>query len=147
MAGAAIGPQPVIPQIELMQAIGNGFNHPRVVSQSEDGSEVVLAMDYTYDGIGGMSALVIPVIEKRNQKGIGGWFGTDPVAVVRGRGPISFKIKYFNDEAGVPPELTTDRIRMYFLNSGGTTKIGTDLILTTIKWGNPRAKTTAPPGP
>ena len=34
------------------------------------------------------------------------WFGADPITVTIGKSPSSIKVKYFNDEEGVPPEVS-----------------------------------------
>ena len=133
--------QPVLIQPNRNQPVfGSGVNNLRVVSQSPDGTDVLLAMDYTYDGFGGQTALIFPVIDKKDQKGVSGWFGADPVTVVVGKGQISIKVKYFNDEAGVPPQFTSDRIRMLFVNNSRSAIITQSIVLKTINWGSAGAK-------
>jgi membrane protein involved in colicin uptake len=140
----SLGPliaQPILTQPNPFQSqTGTGINNLRVVQQSPDGTEVVLTMEYTYDGFGGQNALIVPVIEKRDQKGIAAWFGADPVTVGMGKGLVSIKVKYFNDEPGVPLQLTSDRLRILLLNRTGTAIISSIPFLKTIKWGNPNIK-------
>ena len=133
--------QPVLtPQNPFQPQTGSGINNLRTVSQSADGTEVVFSVDFSYDGFGGRTALIYPVIEKRDQKGVSLWFGADPVTVGQGRGIISLKVKYFNDEPGVPPQLTTDRIRILIVNQSGTALLSSIPFLKTVKWGSPDAK-------
>ncbi|MBU6399619.1 MAG: hypothetical protein KGS61_04825 [Verrucomicrobia bacterium] len=134
--------QPVFVPSEsaLKPTPGSAVTNLRVVRQSSDGTEVELSMNYTYDGFAGPSAMLVPVIEKRNQKGVSGWFGCDPVSVGQGKGIVSVKVKYFNDEAGVPPQFTSDRIRLLFLNQAGTAIVGGAVMLKMITWGSPNAQ-------
>lgn len=138
----SIAAQPILQQPEPLRPRSvNSLSNLRVVSQNDSKTEAVLAMDYTYDGLWGGSVKLLPVIEKRDQPGVAAWFGTDPVSVTAGRGLISIKVRYFNDEPGVPPQLTTDRIRMLYLNSSGISVISSSLFLKTIQWGSPNAQT------
>lgn len=133
--------QPIITQQNPFQPqAGTGITNLRIAQQSADGTEVILTMDYTYDGFGGQNALILPLIEKKGQKGIAAWFGADPVTIGMGKGMISLKVKYFNDEPGVPPQLTSDRLRILILNRTGTAIISSIPFLKTIKWGNPNVK-------
>jgi hypothetical protein len=138
---SVLAAQPILVPLDSPQAqiAESRFNNPRVVRQSADGTEVTLAIDYAYDGIAGPTAIIIPVIEKRGQKGIGAWFGADHVTLGRGRGIISFRIKYFNDEAGVPPQFTSDRINFLIVAPGGRV-VTRDFVLKTIHWGTLNAK-------
>ena len=77
----------------ILSLQANSINNVRVVKQTSDGTEVILAMDYSYDGFGGPSATLIPVVEKRDQKGVSAWFGADPLTIGVGRGPISIDRK------------------------------------------------------
>src|SRR5205823_2300279 len=108
LALAPILAQPLLIQPNMRPLGGSGVSNLRVIEQSKDGTEVLLGMDVMYDGFGGQTAQVVPLIEKRDQKGVSKWFGADPITVAIGKGPISIKVRYFNDEEGVPPELTTD---------------------------------------
>jgi len=133
--------QPVLTQPGSFQGRPTtGVTNLRITSQSADGSEAVLTMDCGYDGFGGPTALVVPVIEKRGQKGVAAWFGADPVAVGVGKALISIKVKYFNDEAGVPPQFTSDSLRVLVLNRSGTAILSSIPFLKTIKWGSAEAK-------
>jgi hypothetical protein len=126
----------------------SGFTNLRVAGQNAEGTEASLIVEYTYDGTGGISAVIIPIIGKKGQPGIGHWFGADPVTIGRGRGTVTVKVRYFNDEPGVPPAFTTDQVRMVLLNSTMSSMLSATPFLKTIKWGNPNAKP-APeaPGP
>src|SRR5437773_2041486 len=116
--------QPVIlPQTPFGGSVQTGITNLRIVSQSPDGTEIVLAMDYSYDGMGGTTAKLLPLFEKKGQKEVSSWFGADPVTVGRGKGLVSLKAKYFNDEAGVPPEVVTDRVFILVINQTGTIQI------------------------
>jgi hypothetical protein len=117
---------------------GNGISNLRVTRQSADKTEVVLTMDYSYDGFSGPAALVLPIIEKRGGKSISAWFGADPVIVGRGRGPVSVKVKFFNDEVGVPSTFTSDRVRILILNQHSTSIVASIPFFKTISWGTPR---------
>lgn len=136
-----------VPEINT-QFTASGVANLRVGSISEDGTEALLVMEYTYNGNTGPTALIVPVIESRRQPGVSGWFGADRVSVPRGKGLISIKVKFFNDEPGVPAAVTTDSIRILILNSTGTGIIGGSTELKTISWGKAGAqpaKTAAPP--
>ncbi|MBM3838045.1 MAG: hypothetical protein FJ398_08780 [Verrucomicrobia bacterium] len=133
--------QPVLTQPGPFQGRpSTGVTNLRITSQSADGTEAVLTMDCGYDGFGGPTALVIPVIEKKGQKGVTAWFGADPAAIGIGKALISIKVKYFNDEPGVPPQFTTDSLRILVLNRSGTAILSSIPFLKTIKWGNADAK-------
>ncbi len=113
----------------------SGVANLRVGAMSDDGTETLLIMEYTYNGNNGPTALIVPVIESRKQPGVSGWFGADRVSVPRGKGLISIKVKFFNDEPGAPATITTDSIRILFLNSTGTARVGGSTELKTINWG------------
>ncbi len=131
--------QPVIIQphgFGAQQVLGSGAENLRVAPQGDEGVEAQLIIDYSYDGFAGPTALVLPVIGKKGQTGISGWFGSDPVTVGRGRGTITLRVRYFNDEPGVPPVFTSDQVRILFLNQSGTALITAVPFLKTIHWGN-----------
>src|SRR5690349_8202138 len=98
------------------QVAASGIDNLRVSQINPDGTEAQLTMDYSYDGFGGPVAQLLPVIGKRGQQGVAAWFGADPVTVGRGRGTITMKIRYFNDEPGVPASFTSDQVRILILN-------------------------------
>lgn len=128
-------PRPIeIPELNS-QFTSSGVENLRVGNMSPDGTEALLLMEYTYNGNAGPNALVVPVIENRKQHGVSKWFGSDHVIVPRGRGPISIKVKYFNDEPGAPATLTTDSIRILIMNSTGNAIVGGSTELKTIHWG------------
>jgi len=43
------------------------------------------------------------------------------VTIGAGHGTTSLKVKFFNDDPGVPSELTTDHVRILMLSDGGNT--------------------------
>src|SRR6185436_16165816 len=88
----------------------------------------------------GATVKLFPLFEKKGQKEVTSWFGSDPVTIGRGKGLISLKAKYFNDEVGVPPEVATDRVFILMVNQTGTILLSRILFLKTIKWGSPDAK-------
>jgi len=135
LTSASGQPRPLeVPEINT-QFTASGVANLRVGGVSEDGTEALLVMEYTYNGNAGPTALIVPVIENRRQRGVSGWFGADRVAVPRGKGLISIKVKFFNDEPGVPAAVTTDSIRVLILNSTGTAILGGSTELKTINWG------------
>jgi hypothetical protein len=146
MSTVWLAAQPIPQSMDNLRPGGlvNACANLRIISQSSDKTETLISIDYTYDGTSGMTAKLIPMVEKKSQQGISRWFGANPISVTTGRGIISFKIKYFNDESGVPPEIVSDRLRILFMNAGGTTIVGTSFFLKTIHWGSPDAKPTAP---
>ena len=85
---------------------GNDIRNLHVRSQSADGSEVTLTLDYSYNGNSGSAARLLPVIARKDQQKISSWFGANPVTIPTGHGTISIKVKFFNDEPGAPTELT-----------------------------------------
>src|SRR5687767_1871764 len=103
--------------------VGMGAENLRVAQQNADGTEALLTMDYTYDGFAGPVAVILPIIGKRGQRGVSAWFGSDPVTVGRGRGTISVKVRYFNDEPGVPPMFTSDQVQIMILNQSATVRL------------------------
>src|SRR5437868_770612 len=125
----------------------SGISNLKVVDQAPDGTELTLNMDYAYDGIAGPTARIIAIIEKKGEKGIGGWFGCDPAVVSKGSGPVSLRIRYFNDEFGVPPQFTSDRGRILFLNNSGISVVSSTPFIKTIKWGNANAQPADKPAP
>lgn len=129
--------QPVlIPNSQLKPAIGgNSISHVRIVSSGDGGTEAQLTMHYKYDGLHGNSVRLIPMIQSSTVPGAHRWFGVDPVEVPRGKGIVSMKIRFFNDEADVPARVVTDRIRVLFVHSNGHLVISTIPVLKTIRWG------------
>jgi hypothetical protein len=125
----------------LDQSFGStGFSNLRVRSQSADGTEAVLTVDFSYDGFSGPSARILPVITDKKQPKVSHWFGANPVSISSGRGTISIRVKFFNDEPGVPAELTTDHVNILLLTDGGNVKISEGRFAQAIKWGNPKAQ-------
>lgn len=115
---------------------GNSIRNLRITEKSPDGSEVVLTMDYSYDGTSGATAYIVPVIQKKDDKGASAWFGANPQTVGRGRNIVSVRVRFFNDEPGVPAQIKTDAIRVMMLNSSRRSVITSAPFLTSIDWGN-----------
>ncbi len=126
---------------------GIEFSNLRLVRQSADKTEAVLAFQYRYDGSAGAAAQIALVLEKHGEKSVSSWFGAEPLVVGTGRAPLSVKVKYFADEPGVPPEFTTDRVRVLLLNNSGNTIVASALFLRTIHWGRPSSKQTTAKNP
>ena len=82
-------------------SFGSGIQNLRVSERKEAGTIAEITMDYSYDGIGGPTALIVPVLGKRGERGVSGWFGADAVTIGRGQGTITVGVKYFNDEPKV----------------------------------------------
>ncbi len=132
-----VAAQPVIVGNDPFRvAGGNSIRNLRVTEKAADGSEVVLTMDYSYDGTAGATAYIVPVIQKKGDKGASAWFGANPQTVGRGKNIVSVKVRFFNDEPGVPAQITTDSIKVLLLNSSRRTVITSTPFLTSIEWGN-----------
>jgi membrane protein involved in colicin uptake len=142
--GATTLPAQILIQPPNQSFGGSDVRNLRVLKQSEDGSEVTFAVDFNFDGIGGASARLLPLIIDKKQPKVSSWFGADPVTISPGHGTISLKVKFFNDEPGVPKELTTDRVRILMLSDNGNSVISQNNFSRTIKWGNANAPETAP---
>jgi len=128
----------------LVHPQGEGFggaslSNLRVRSQSADGTEAILMVDFSYDGIRGPSARILPVITDKKQLKVSRWFGANPVSISAGRGTISLRVKFFNDEPGVPAQLTTDHVNILMLTDAGNANISEARFAYTIKWGSPNA--------
>lgn len=136
------GGQPIeiLQQSPFRPPTGDSVQNLRVTQQSPDGAEVILTMDFSYDGSRGPTALILPVIEKKGQPGAAAWFGSDPVTVGQGRGTVSAKVRFFNDESGVPAQISTDRVRILILNDSARIPLTSIPFLKTIQWGNPNLK-------
>jgi hypothetical protein len=124
----------------LRGAGGSALRNLRVTEISADGTEAVLTLDYTYDGSMGASAFVVPVILKKGDKGVSAWFGANPQTVVRGRGTVSVKVRFFNDEPGVPSQLSTDSVKVMLMNSSKRAVITTAPFFSNIEWGSANAQ-------
>ncbi len=131
--------EPVLIQPQNPAISGTSLSNLRVRSQSADGTEAVLTVDFMYDGLRGPTARLLPVITDKKQPNVSIWFGANPVTIGAGRGTISLKVKFFNDEPGAPPELTTDHVRVMMLSAGGNAVISQGIFSRTIKWGSPGA--------
>jgi len=139
--------QPILisPQNQTIGA--NSVSNLRILKQTPDGAETVLTVEFSYDGMSGATARIIPVITDKNQPKASAWFGADPVSVGTGHGTVSLRVRFFNDEPGVPPELTTDHVRVMMLSEGGNAIISQGIFSRTIKWGNPNATAATSPPP
>ena len=145
----ALYAQPILIQPQNQNMGGTSVSNLRILKQSEDGTEVTLTVDFIYDGTSGPTARLAPVITDKKQPKASTWFGADPVSVGAGHGTVSLRVKYFNDDPGVPPELTTDHVRVMVLSSGGNAVVGQGIFMKTIKWGSANAPAVAarPPQP
>src|SRR5208283_3870287 len=131
--------QPILVQPLGRGATGvNDISNVRVGTLSADGTELELTLDVTYDGMRGPSVRIVPIISDRKNPQVSHWFGAETKVVGQGRSTVSVKIKFFNDEPGVPSELTTDRIRLMMLSESGNSVISENPVLKTIKWGKDR---------
>ena len=142
----ALCAQPVLVQPQLQSFGGSSLENLRVIKQSADGTEVIFTVDFTYDGVNGPSARILPVIADKKQPKVSSWFGADPVTIGIGHGTISLRVKFFNDDPGVPPQITTDRVRILMLSDVGNSILTQGSFSRTINWGSAGAPpTTAPP--
>jgi hypothetical protein len=127
-------PALVVPQNQSLA--GSTLSNLRLLKQSDDGTEAVLTVDFIYDGLHGPPARVLPLIIENKEPKVSSWFGADPVSISAGAGTVSLKVKFFNDEPGVPQELTTDHVRIMIFSDGGDAVIGQGIFSTTIKGGS-----------
>ncbi len=139
--------QPILITPQNPAFAGSSLSNLRVLKQSADGTEVVLTVDFTYDGISGPTARLLPVITDKKRAKVSGWFGADPVTISAGHGTISLKVKFFNDDPGVPPELTTDHVRVMMFSAGGNAVVSEGIFSRKIKWGSPNAAVVPAPPP
>jgi hypothetical protein len=131
--------QPILIAPQNQPFAGSSLSNLRVLRQSPDGTLVILTVDFIYDGIHGPTARLLPVISDKKQPKISSWFGANPVTIGAGHGTTSLKVKFFNDDPGVPSELTTDHVRILMLSDGGNTILSQGIFSRTIKWGGPNA--------
>jgi hypothetical protein len=139
--------QPILVQPQNQGFGGSSLSNLRLRNLSADGTEAILTVEFNYDGVNGPGARILPVIREKKQPNVSGWFGADPVPVSTGRGIISLRVKFFSDEPGVPPQLTTDHVKVIMLSDSGNTIISQGLFATTIKWGNTNAQPARPSPP
>jgi hypothetical protein len=118
----------------------SGMFNLRVSPPTDEGREVIVTVECAYNGLAGPTAYAVPVFAKKGEKSVSGWFGSDMALVTKGKGLISIKCRFFNDQPGVPAEVVTDRVRMLLLNETKTSVIQETPFAKTIKWGNPNAK-------
>ncbi|MBI5461851.1 MAG: cell envelope integrity protein TolA [Gammaproteobacteria bacterium] len=118
----------------------SGLFNLRVSPPTDEGREVIVTVECAYNGLAGPTAYAVPVFAKKGEKSVSGWFGSDMAFVTKGKGLISIKCRFFNDQPGVPAEVVTDRVRMLLLNETKTSVIQETPFAKTIKWGNPNAK-------
>lgn len=128
-------PRPVdIPKLDRTMRI-NSISNLRVADQSKDGTELTLIMQYEYNGNNGSSALLVPIVDRNDDPEVARWFGADMIAVPPGTGPVSMKVRFFNDEAGAPEMMETDRVRVLILNHSGSSIIGGKNLIRKVQWG------------
>ncbi len=125
----------------------SGAANLRFTVTQPDAEEAVLTFDYTYNGAVGPTARALAIVDLRSNKGSSAWFGCDAATLSRGKGTISIKVRFFNDEEGVPESVTTDRVRLMFLNEAQTVVTTSAIFLKNIKWGKPGAKPIRPQMP
>ncbi len=140
MAAELVAQPIIIGGNDPLRAGGSSIRNLRVTEQSPDGTEVVLTMDYSYDGSMGGAAFIVPVIQKKGDKGVAMWFGADPQTVARGRGIVSVKVRYFNDEPGVPAQLKTDSVKVLLMNSTRRSVVTAVPFFKDIEWGSANAQ-------
>lgn len=129
--------QPIIIKPETFNPqTGTSISSVRVLQTTKGSTEATVVIQYSYDGSAGPTAQILPVIEKRNQKGVSAWFGANAQTIGAGRGTVSIKARYFADEEGAPAELTTDRIRVLILNQTGNMVLYSETQGKKIQWGN-----------
>jgi hypothetical protein len=138
LAGPLVA-QPILFQPPGQNDLGTRIGRVSVVKQSEDKTEVLLSIECSYDGMAGASAVLLPIVQKKGRPGVSGWFGCDPPVIPQGKATISLKMKYFNDEPGVPPEFTSDQLIILILNSSKVARLFNTTVLKTITWGSPKA--------
>ncbi|HEY3863925.1 MAG TPA: hypothetical protein VGO59_18775 [Verrucomicrobiae bacterium] len=125
---------------------GASLSNLRVRNESTYSTEMILTVDFSYDGLHGSSARIVPVITDKKTAHVSRWFGANPVLVGTGRGTISFPVKFFNDEPGAPSELTTDHVKILMLTEGANTLISQGIFARSLKWGGtPAAASVAAP--
>jgi hypothetical protein len=136
----------VQPQNQTMA--GTGVSNLRILKQSADGTETILTVDFTYDGVHGPSVRLLPVItDKKQPKEMSGWFGANPVTVGRGHGTVSLRVKFFNDDPGVPPQVTTDHVRILMMSDNGRAVLSQGIFARTINWGSAKTPAVTAPAP
>ncbi len=145
--GLNLQAQPILVQPQNQGFGGSSLNNLRLRNLSADGTEAILTVEFNYDGVNGPSARILPVIRDKKQPNVSGWFGADAVPVSTGRGIISLRVKFFNDDPGVPPQLTTDHVKVVMLSDSGNVIISQGLFATTIRWGNTNAQGARPSPP
>ena len=118
----------------------SGASNLRVMVTQPEATEALFTFDYTYDGRLGLTARALAIVDLRSRKGSSAWFGCDPVTIAKGHGTVSIKIKFFNDEEGVPESVITDRVRLLFLNDTQTVVANSTPFLKNITWGRPGSK-------
>src|SRR5271154_4458100 len=139
LLAASVCAEPILVQPQNPAITGTGLSNLRLRNLSADGTEAILTVDFMYDGLRGPTARLLPVITDKKQPNVSTWFGANPVTISAGHGTISLKVKFFNDEPGVPPELTTDHVHVMMMSDGGNAVISQGIFSRTIKWGSPNA--------
>jgi hypothetical protein len=138
--------QPILVTPQQKDAFaGSSLSNLRLLKQSPDGAEAILIVDFRYDGLYGPTARLLTLISDNKQPKVSDWFGANPVTISSGHGTISLKVRFFNDEPGVPPQLTTDHVRVLMMTDGGTSVISQGIFSKLIKWGGPNAAVPSAP--
>ena len=107
-----------------------------LTEQKGDGMEARLKIDYRFDDLDTETARVVAVVGQSGNPRASSWFGSDPVRINRGSGTVGLKVRYFNDEPGVPAAIASDQIRILVLNETGGAILGLTEFAKTILWGD-----------
>src|SRR3954462_13071056 len=78
--------QPGLPGVSK---IGVSIQYPRVVEQSADGTDVLLGINFSYDGFAGTSVILQPVVKDSHDPHVSFHFVAPPVTIGRGQGIIN----------------------------------------------------------
>ena len=130
--------QPILTELNALTPDQvNSFSRFTVTQETPGATEATVNFSYTYDGRSGPTALiyVIPISKDFPKSGI--WFGSDPFTVSTGRGVGAVKVSYFQDEPNAPLSLTTEKIRVLVVSSGGRGVVSDLSFNRKVQWGNP----------
>jgi len=90
---ASLSAQPILVQPRGRgTTVVNDISNVRVTTPSADGTELVLMMDVSYDGVRGPTARIVPIISDRKNPAVSHWFGADTKVVGQGRSTVSVKV-------------------------------------------------------
>jgi hypothetical protein len=86
----------------------------------------------------------VPRLSDKKQTNMASWFGADAVRVGAGRGSVQLRVKYFNDEPGVPPMLKTGPVEILMFTDGLNGIISQGHFPMPMAWGRPVDRPTPP---